>query len=146
VIILISFIDIFYLFYHQVKYYIQYTQNIDKTEPLYYNKKLNGVNPFHLHSKICFWRKERRVSMGIASLVLGIIAIIIGVFSIGILGWAGAVVGIIGIILGAIGRSTAPPEKRGMATAGLVCSIVGTILCLLFYIACVACIGGLASL
>ena len=80
--------------------------------------------------------------MGIASLVLGIIAIVIGVFSIGILGWAGAVVGIIGII----GRNTAPPEKRGMATAGLVCSIVGTILCLLFYIACVACIGGLASL
>lgn len=82
--------------------------------------------------------------MGVASLVLGIIAIVIGVFSSGLLGWLGAIVGIIGIILGALGRKNA--EKKGLATAGLVCSIIGLVLCLILYLACAACVGGLASL
>lgn len=82
--------------------------------------------------------------MGVASLVLGIIAIIIGIFSAGILGWLGAILAIVGIILGALGRKD--PEKKGISTAGLVCSIIGLVFCLLLYIACVACIGGLASL
>lgn len=83
--------------------------------------------------------------MGVAALVLGIIAIVIGVFSAGALGWVGAIMGIIGIVLGAIGRKKAPDEKKGMATAGMVCSIVGTVLCLIFYIACAACVGGIAA-
>ena len=82
--------------------------------------------------------------MGVASLVLGIISIILGLFTAGSLGWAGAIMGIIGIILGGLGRKN--PDKKGIATAGLVCSIIGTILCLLLYIACIACIGGAASL
>lgn len=81
--------------------------------------------------------------MGAASLVLGIIAIVIGVFSAGALGWVGAICGIIGIILGAAAKKQAP---SGVATAGLVCSIIGTALSLLFYIACAACIGGAASI
>ena len=79
--------------------------------------------------------------MGIASLVLGILSIILGVFTAGTIGWLGAIIGIIGIILGAIARKNNP---NGIAMAGVVCSIIGTILCLLFYIACVACVGGLA--
>ena len=79
--------------------------------------------------------------MGIASLVLGIIAVIIGLFSAGSLGWAGA---IMAIILGALGRKE--PEKSGIATAGMVLSIIGLVLCLILYIACVACLGGLAAL
>lgn len=82
--------------------------------------------------------------MAVAALVLGIISIVCGVFSAGSLGWLGGVIGIVGIILGALARKNGPVEKQGMATAGLVCSIIGTILCLLLYIACVACIGGLA--
>jgi len=82
--------------------------------------------------------------MGIASLVLGIIAVIIGLFSAGSLGWAGAIMAIIGIILGALGRKE--PEKSGIATAGMVLSIIGLVLCLILYIACVACLGGLAAL
>ena len=74
--------------------------------------------------------------MGIASLVLGIIAVIIGLFSAGSLGWAGAIMAIIGIILGALGRKE--PEKSGIATAGMVLSIIGLVLCLILYIACVA--------
>ena len=82
--------------------------------------------------------------MGVASLVLGILAIIIGVFSSGLFGWLGAIIAIIGIILGAVGRKN--PESKGIATGGLVCSIIGLILCLLLYLACAACVGGLASL
>ena len=51
---------------------------------------------------------------------------------------------IIGIILGALGKKD--PAASGVATAGLVLSIIGLILCLLLYIACIACIGGLAAL
>lgn len=81
--------------------------------------------------------------MSVASLVLGIIAIVIGLFTAGSLGWLGAIIAIIGIVLGALGKKN--PEKSGLATAGLVLSIIGLILCLLLYIACAACIGGLAS-
>lgn len=79
--------------------------------------------------------------MGVASLVLGIISLVIGVFSSGVLGWLGAILAIIGIILGALGRKN--PEKQGIATAGMVCSIIGLVLCLLLYIACAACVGAL---
>ncbi len=82
--------------------------------------------------------------MGIASLVLGIIAIVIGIVSAGLFGWLGAILAIIGIILGAVGRKN--PEKSGISTAGLVCSIIGLILCLIFYLACAACVGGLGTL
>ena len=81
--------------------------------------------------------------MGVASLVLGIISLVIGLFSAGSLGWFGAILAILGIILGAVGKKNA--EKKGMAQAGLVLSIIGLVLCLLLYIACVACIGGIAA-
>ena len=38
------------------------------------------------------------------------------------------------------------PESKGIATAGLVLSIVGLALCLIMYAACVACVGGSAAL
>lgn len=85
--------------------------------------------------------------MGVASLVLGIISIVIGAF-FGAVGWAGAIMGIIGIVLGALGRKNAlaAGNKPGVATGGLACSIVGTLLCLIFWLACAACVGGLSSL
>ena len=82
--------------------------------------------------------------MGIASLVLGIISIVIGVFSAGALGWIGAIFGIICIIVGVQGKKI--PEQAGMAQAGFICSIIGTILCLLTYAACIACISCIAVL
>ena len=63
--------------------------------------------------------------MAVASLVLGIISLVIGIFSACSLGWLGAILAVVGIILGALGRKN--PEKKGMATAGLVCSIIGVI-------------------
>lgn len=82
--------------------------------------------------------------MGVASLVLGIISLLIGAFSSGALGWLGAILAIIGIVMGAYARKN--PETKGIGTAGLVCSIIGLVLCLILYVACAACVGGLASL
>ncbi len=82
--------------------------------------------------------------MGVASLVLGIFALLIGLFSAGALGWLGAILGVLGIILGALGRGK--PESKGIATAGLVLSIIGFIFSILLYVACTACVGGTMSL
>ncbi len=78
--------------------------------------------------------------MAVASLVLGIISL---VFSFtGAAGWIGLIFGIIGIILGAHAKKNAP---SGMATAGLVCSIIGTCICGIAFLACVACIGAIGA-
>jgi hypothetical protein len=82
--------------------------------------------------------------MGVASLVLGIVALVIGIFSSGLLGWLGAIIAVVGIVLGALGRKN--PDNHGIATAGLVCSIIGLVLCLILYIACAAVVGSVASL
>lgn len=79
--------------------------------------------------------------MGVASLILGIVSTVIGVF-FNYIGWLGAIVGIIGIILGAVARKSA---KSGVATGGLVLSIIGTVLSLILYIACAACVAGIAA-
>jgi len=81
--------------------------------------------------------------MGIASLVLGILSLLVGIFG-GIISWSGAILGIIGIVLAVQGRKN--PEQSGMATAGLVLSIIGTIISLVFYVACAACVGALSTL
>lgn len=83
--------------------------------------------------------------MGAGSLVLGIISLIMA-FAIpgAIVKWIGAVLALIGIILGALGRKNT--EKKGLATGGMVCSIIAFIACIIVVIACAACVGGLASL
>lgn len=81
--------------------------------------------------------------MAVASLVLGIVALVISVFFAG-LNWLGIIIGIIGIILGALGKKD--EEKKGLATAGLVMSIIAVALGLIFWIACAACVGAIGSL
>lgn len=77
--------------------------------------------------------------MGVASLVLGIVSVVWSCFG-GT--WLSAIVGIIGIALGAVGKK----NGASCATAGLVLSIIGTVLGLLLYIACAACVANLATL
>lgn len=77
--------------------------------------------------------------MAVASLVLGIIALVISLFSGGSLGWLGMIVGILGIIFGVIGKKD--EKQKGMATAGLVMSIIAVALGLILFLACAACIG-----
>lgn len=79
--------------------------------------------------------------MAIASLVLGIISLVLSFFGLGIISVFTA---IIGIILGVLGRKD--PEKKGMATAGLVCSIIALVLGIIMWIACAAVVGGAAAL
>ena len=79
--------------------------------------------------------------MGVASLVLGIISVVLAAF-FSAFGWLVAVLGLIGVILGAVARKNG---QRGAATAGLVLSIIGLVLGILLYIACVACVAGLAA-
>jgi len=83
--------------------------------------------------------------MGVASLVLGILGLIF-MFT-GWLGFMAPVFGIIGIILGAIGRKQAKEQNlpTGMATAGLVMSIVSVVLGSILFLACVICTAGLAT-
>ena len=81
--------------------------------------------------------------MAAASLVLGIISVVIGCFLTGFQ-WVGAIVGILGIIFGVKGKQL--PEKAGMAKAGFVLSIIGTILSLIVYVACVACVASIGLL
>jgi len=78
--------------------------------------------------------------MAIASLILGILAIVTSF----IFPYISPILGIVGIILGVIGRKNcaAANQPTGMATAGLVMSIIGTVLGLLLLIACTLCIGG----
>ncbi|MDO4384884.1 MAG: hypothetical protein Q4E18_02665 [Clostridia bacterium] len=81
--------------------------------------------------------------MGVASLILGIISLICGIFLAGFQ-WVGIIVGIIGIILGALGRKD--PQKKGIATGGLVCAIIGTVFSSITFIACAVCVGGVGAL
>lgn len=79
--------------------------------------------------------------MAIASLVLGICSLVFPFIG---LGWLSAILGVIGIVLGALGKKNV--EKQGLATAGIVMSIIAVALGLVTWIACAACVGGLASL
>lgn len=81
--------------------------------------------------------------MAVASLVLGIISVVVAVFFAG-LNWLAVILGVLGIIFGAMARKQ--PEKKGLATAGLVLSIIGGVLGIVMYLACVACVGGIAAL
>jgi len=83
---------------------------------------------------------EKNNGKAIASLVLGIVAVVLGFF--GYVAIAGVACGIIGIILGVQAKKEIPEgAPTGMAVAGLVLSIIGTVLSGILLIACVACIG-----
>ena len=78
--------------------------------------------------------------MAVASLVLGICALVFPFIG---LGWLSMLLGIVGIVLGSLGKSNV--EKRGLATAGIVMSIIAVALGLISWIACAACIEGTSS-
>lgn len=84
--------------------------------------------------------EKKSNGLAIASLVLGIVSIVFSFIGLSIP--LGLIVGIVGIILSVMARKKNP---CGMATAGLVLSIIGTILCALMFIACAACVGAIGS-
>ena len=79
--------------------------------------------------------------MGIAALILGIVSIASNFVGVGMP--VGVICGLVGIVLGAIGRKN--PDTRGLATGGLVCSIIGFVWSIIFIVGCAACVGILGA-
>lgn len=79
--------------------------------------------------------------MAVASLVLGIVALVFTF--IAPIGWIGLIAGIVGIILGILAKKKNPSK---IATAGFVCSIIGTAICGISFLACAACVGTIGTL
>ena len=83
--------------------------------------------------------------MAAGSLGLGSISLVMAFIIPGAtVKWIGAVLALIGIILGVQGRKI--PEKHGLATGGMVCSIIGFIACIIVVIACAGLWGGIMSI
>lgn len=62
----------------------------------------------------------------IASLVLGILSLVLILTGAG--SFIGIITSIIGLVLGSSAKKLLPPEERGMASAGFVCSLIALIL------------------
>ena len=84
--------------------------------------------------------------MAVAGLILGILSIVGGSIPVTAV-FPMWLFGLIGIILSAIARKKAKStgQPSGVATAGLVLSIIGFILALITFIACLVCAGAAAS-
>ena len=80
--------------------------------------------------------------MAVAGLILGILSLVGGSIP-GVNAFPLWLFGIVGIILSAVARTKAQKagQPTGMATAGLVLSIIGTVFALILWIACIACVG-----
>jgi len=79
--------------------------------------------------------------VGVAALVLGIVSVVFSLI-LGGAGWVGPIIGIVGIVLGAVAKKKG---QGGIATAGLVLSIIGTAISLIITIACIACVNAAES-
>ena len=84
--------------------------------------------------------------MAVAGLILGILSLVGGSIPV-TAAFPMWLFGLIGIILSSIARKKAKiaGQPSGMATAGLVLSIIGFILSLVTFIACLACAGAAAG-
>jgi energy-converting hydrogenase Eha subunit C len=83
--------------------------------------------------------------MGIAGLVLGILSAIGGwIPFVNYIAW---IFGVVGIVLSALAKKKGKAENQptGIATAGLVLSIIGLALSVIGLICTVACIGALGA-
>lgn len=81
-------------------------------------------------------------NLATGSLVCGIISLICIFFGYG--SALGLILGIVGIVLASKAKNAGYEE--GMQKAGLVISIIGTILCGITFVACALCVGSLAAL
>jgi len=81
--------------------------------------------------------------MGIAGLIFGILSLVGGSIP-GVNAFPMWLLGIVGIVVSSIARKK---ERSGIATVGLILSVIGTALALSVWVACIACVGaaGLAG-
>lgn len=73
--------------------------------------------------------------MGIAGFILGLLSLLCCWLGAYPFGWLVVVMGILGIVFSAIGKASGKKrnEKTGLATAGLVLSILGVIFAIMFF-------------
>lgn len=85
--------------------------------------------------------------MAVAALILGIAALVLGFVPIPGGGIIGLICAIVGVILGAISRKKLKEagQPSGMATAGMILSIIALVLDVIVLIAAVACVGVIGS-
>lgn len=67
--------------------------------------------------------------MAVTALIMGILSLVLSVT-----GYGGLIFAVLGIIFGAVGRKD--EEHKGLATGGLVCSIIAIIPSILFLTVC----------
>ena len=79
--------------------------------------------------------------MALAGLIFGILSLVGGSIP-GVNTFPMWLLGIVGIIISSIARKN---EKSGIATAGLILSIIGTVFALVGWIVCVLCAAGAAG-
>ena len=85
--------------------------------------------------------QQGKKGLAIAALVLGIVACVIAWWGL-VYGIIGIVCAIVGIVLAIMAQKSfkAIGQKNGMATAGLILSIIGLILAIIGTIACGVCV------
>lgn len=78
--------------------------------------------------------------MSIAALVLGIVAVVLAWFYM--VNIVAIILGVVGIVLAILGskKSKAAGLPTGLATAGLVLSIIGTALAVIGFLSCTVCV------
>lgn len=84
--------------------------------------------------------QQGKKGLAIAGLIFGIVSLCAAWFGYGAI--AGIVAGIVGIILSVLASKSykAIGQKSGMATAGLILSIIGLVLSVIMFVACVICV------
>ena len=81
---------------------------------------------------------EAKNTNAVAGLVLGIVCLVLSFLPIPIISWLSLPAGIVGLILSVKGRKI--QAKKGMATAGMVLSIIGLSIFALAFL-CLLCVG-----
>lgn len=125
---------------------VQRREEVDEREKSFYGRsaysETNQENPFVYDSS------ENSNGAAVASLVLGILSLVfsLGIIAVPLAGLLSGVCAVVGIILGASGRKK--QFRQGMATAGLICSVIALVLSIIGLVSCVACAGclGLSAL
>ena len=73
-------------------------------------------------------QQPQKNGLAVASLILGIVSVTCCFCTYG-------VAGIIGLILGIVGKKQKPGVKSGLATVGIILSIIGLVLAVIFIVA-----------
>ncbi len=125
-----------------------FQKNETHAESSYDNSSLSEENQESSFVYDNYNSSEDSNGAAVGSLVLGILSLVfvLGVIAVPLAGLVSGVCAVIGIVLGASGRKK--QFRQGMATAGLICSVIALVLSVIGLVGCMACAGclGLSAL